>query len=634
MSASTLRGRDELFQPVADSLPLLVWISGPDKFCTYFNKPWLEFTGRPLEAEIGDGWTDGVHDEDLEQCLDTYVRAFDRREPFLMEYRLRRHDGEYRWILDNAAPLFDAVGSFAGYIGACFDVTEFRRAEAERRVAIDRLRLAMESGKSVGWERDLNTDHATWFGDLPAVFGMPSNIHFGHVDDFRGLIHPEDRGMFLKRLQDALENRSPYAAEFRIVWSNGTLRWISAKGEFYYSPRGEPERMLGVATDITDRKDAEESLRRKERELKEAQRLAGVGSWAWTPETDTVVWSEELYRITGRDPSLPAVSYKDHSQLYTVDSMDQLRAAVQRALDTDAPYELVLEMIHADGTHRWVTARGEAQRDAAGHVTGLRGTVQDITQRKLVEEALSGVNGRLIEAQETERGRIARDLHDDIGQRLAVLAMAQAQLQRLVPDSLSCETADCLRSLQKQTADIIADVRALSHQLHPPRLLLLGLVAAMRGFCDELSAQKSVDVHFRPENVPGNIPPDVSLCLFRILQEALHNAVRHSGVRHFDVHVRGTENGVDLAVRDQGVGFDVRIANRGPGLGLTSMKERLKLVGGELVIESQPTHGTTILARAPVQQSRPSRGDQPHHVAASVGSQRLQRVKPQRPPRR
>src|SRR6187397_2870244 len=96
MSASTFHGRNELFQPVADALSLLVWIAGPDKLCTYFNKRWLEFTGRPIEAEIGDGWTRGVHREDLEQCMATFVGAFDRREPFVMEYRLRRHDGQYR----------------------------------------------------------------------------------------------------------------------------------------------------------------------------------------------------------------------------------------------------------------------------------------------------------------------------------------------------------------------------------------------------------------------------------------------------------------------------------------------------------------------------------------------------------
>ena len=479
VGASTRGDNDQLFRLVADSVPLLVWISGPDKRCTYFNKPWLDFTGRPLESELGDGWAEGVHAADLQHCLGIYTRAFDRREPFIMEYRLRRHDGEYRWVLDNASPLFEADGSFAGYIGACFDVTEF----------------------------------------------------------------------------------------------------------------------------IAERKDVEESLRRKEMELKEAQRLAGVGSWQWDTDTDTVVWSEELYRIAGRDPSLPAVSYRDHAQLYMPESWDRLQGAVETALLTGAPYELVMEMVRADGTHRWVMGRGEAQRDATGRIAGLRGTVQDITQRTLADQALSSVNGRLIEAQESERSRIARDLHDDIGQRLAVLAMAVEQVKGLFPDA-SGESLSGLDALREQTGEIITEVQALSHELHPPRLLHLGVVAAMRGFCGELSGQRDVEINFRHENVPASVPPEVSLCLFRVLQEALHNGVRHGQARQIDVQLRGVGDEVQLTVRDEGVGFDVDAASRGLGLGLTSMKERLKLVGGELAIESQSKLGTTVLARVALAQGR------------------------------
>jgi PAS domain S-box-containing protein len=593
------RDNDGLFRAVADKLPLLVWVSGSDKRWTYFNQAWLDFTGRPLESEIGDSWADEVHPADLQHCLDRYARAFAHREPFIMEYRLRRHDGEYRWVFDKAAPLFEPDGSFAGYVGACVDVTEFRRDEAERNVANDRLRLAMESGKSVGWEWDLTTNRDYWFGDLSTIFGIPSTSHVGHVDDFRRFVHPEDRDLVRKAVRDAIESRSPYAAEFRILWSNGTVRWLSARGQFHYAPNGDPARMLGIAVDITERKDAEESLRRKEMELKEAQRLAGVGGWQWDPGTDTVVWSEELYRIAGRDPSLPAVNYKEHSQLYTRESWGRLKDAVEGALDTGAPYELELEMVRADGTHRWITARGEAQRDATGRIAGLRGTVQDITERKRADEAVAGVNRLLIEAQESERARVARDLHDDIGQRLAVLAMVLERVKGLQADS-SAEALNLVDKLQKQTADIITDVQALSHELHPPRLLHLGVASTMRGFCRELSAQKGVAIEFRHENVPEMVPTDVSLCLFRVLQEALHNAVRHSGVRHFDVQLRGTGDAVQLIVRDEGVGFDVDAASRGLGLGLTSMKERLKLVGGELFIESQLSGGTTVVARTPV----------------------------------
>ena len=465
------RDTDGLFRLVVDGLPLLAWMSGPDTRCTYFNKPWLDFTGRPLESELGDGWAEGVHTADLQRCVETYIRAFDRREPFIVEYRLRRHDGEYRWVLDNAAPVFDPDGSFAGYIGAAFDVTEFRRAEAERNVANDRLQLAMEAAKSVGWDWDLKTDRDIWFGDLPGIFGIPSNNYVGHVEDFRRSVHPEDRGLVWTAVKNAMETRSPYAAEFRVLWPNGTIRWVAAKGQFYYSPDGDPERMLGMAVDVTERKDAEESLRRKEMELKEAQRLAGVGSWHWDPDTDTVVWSEELSRIAGRDPSSPAVRYKDHAQLYTRESWDRLSGVVEAALHTGTPYELDLEMIRTDGTQRWVRGRGEARRDAAGRIVGLRGTVQDIAERKLAEEALSSVNRRLFEVQEAERARIARDLHDDIGQRLALLSVGLGELKRLQPD-FSGDALGCLDTLQKQTAEIISDPVSYTHLTLPTILLV------------------------------------------------------------------------------------------------------------------------------------------------------------------
>jgi PAS domain S-box-containing protein len=152
---------DERFLLVADSAPVMIWMSGRDMRCTFFNKRWLEFTGRTMEHELGNGWTEGVHPADLQYCLDTYVSSFNAREPFSMEYRLRRADGEYRWILDNGGPRYDREGQFAGYIGSAVDITERKRADLELRAALaenERLRQRLEA-ENVYLQAEVGSTH-------------------------------------------------------------------------------------------------------------------------------------------------------------------------------------------------------------------------------------------------------------------------------------------------------------------------------------------------------------------------------------------------------------------------------------------------------------------------------------------
>ena len=173
----------------------------------------------------------------------------------------------------------------------------------------------MESGKAVGWEWDLKTGKDTWFGDLKTMFGIPAERFVGRPEDFHRYVHPEDRQQVSQAVAEARESHLPYEEEFRVVWPNGTVRWVAARGRFYYSENGVPERMLGMAQDITELKLAEQALRESEAGLTEAQRLANVGSWQWDVLTDTVTWSEQLYRIAGIDPASPAVSYQGHATL-------------------------------------------------------------------------------------------------------------------------------------------------------------------------------------------------------------------------------------------------------------------------------------------------------------------------------
>ena len=620
----------------------------------------------------------------------------------------------------------------AAVTGTATNLTGRTQIETDVITANTLLHLALEAGNAVAWEWEVKSGRDSWFGDLRTIFGIPATTYRGHVEDFRQRVHPEDRALVWKAVTDAMEGRSEYVAQFRIVQPDGSARWVAARGKFYYLPDGEADRMLGIAVDVTERKAAEEALHRKEIELSEAQRLAGLGSWRWNAETDTVLWSDEMYRIAGRDLHLPAVSYKDHASLYTPESWERLRHAVEEALRTGTAYELDLELVRPDGTTRWVIARGETQRDGGGQIVRLGGTVQDITERKrsqealreseerlrlavqsgrmyvfewdratdvivrsaefahilglssepkvttcqhmmnavhpddrarviaaseacspenptyrvqyrvlrpdgsviwmeknghaffdqnreaqrvigivaditerkLAEEALSTLSRKLIEAQEAERARIARDLHDDIGQRLALVLITLDHVRQAAGKTNGVPGK--IDEVIKQVGSISRSSHNLSQALHSATLRHLGAAEAMKGFCRELSQQHNVEISFSHRGVSETLSADISLCLFRILQEALHNALKHSGVRRFDVELRGAPEGVSLLIRDAGLGFDPEKAMKGSGLGLISMQERLKLVNGELSIDSQRKRGTEIRARVPLSSARVS----------------------------
>jgi PAS domain S-box-containing protein len=341
-----VRESEDQYRRLADALPIGVWMSGTDGACYYFNKTWLELTGRRLDQELGSGWIEGVHPDDRESSLGAYMRAFAAHEPFSIEYRLRRHDGQYRWVLDRGVPRFGADGTFLGYVGG----------------------------------------------------------------------------------------------------------------------------------------------------------------------------------------------------------------------------------------------------------------VVDLTARRHAEQALRALSGRLIGAQEDERRRIARELHDNLGQRLALLSMALDRFAVMAPESVSASVAD----LRTKTGEIAHEVHTLSHRLHSSKLDALGLVAAVRGHCQEVS-QHGLEVRFVDSDVPKTLPSETALCVFRIAQEALTNVVKHSGAAEARVWLSSAHDTLVLRVEDTGRGFDTAAHNG--GLGLVSMHERLRSIGGEMTVRSSPGHGTTIEARVPIRAAL--RADEP-----------------------
>jgi PAS domain S-box-containing protein len=350
---------------------------------------------------------------------------------------------------------------------------------------------------------------------------------------------------------------------------------------------------------IANRKRAQQKLRQKDEELAEAQRLARLGSWFWDAKKKALTWSEELYRIHGLDPGLPLPSYDEFAKLFTPESWDRLRTAIDAALQTGSVRELDLELVRTDGGNRWVNARGEAVRDTTGQVKYLRGTVLDITESKLAAEVLSSVGRKLIEAQEEERRRIARELHDDINQRMALLANGLQELG-LTTSSRDLVQKEELQNLWKVTNEIATDIEQVSHQLHPSKLLYLGLAAAVRDICHESSRQHKIEIECVVRGLPENLEEGTALSLFRTVQESLRNVAKHSHAHHVKVELTRRSNTIQLRVTDDGAGFETDSVENNRGLGLISMRERLRCVGGEFSIWSKPSQGTKVEADVPI----------------------------------
>jgi signal transduction histidine kinase len=336
---------------------------------------------------------------------------------------------------------------------------------------------------------------------------------------------------------------------------------------------------------------------------------ANKATWQWDIKTDVTTWSEQLYRIAGRDPGTAVPSFKKHSSFYTSDSWDRLTAATVRVLKTGQPYALELQMRRPDGTRRRVMSRGEAERGVNGEILQLCGTVDDITEhnRQIIRgesESLMHddyrISARLIQAQEEENTRIAKQLRDHICQKLCLLAVEIQEFGSLFPE-LTQQANLRLEKLWRGAAETVDDIARVSHHLHPSNLDFLGLPLAIRGLCREFATRNSISVEctctdFVPER-------KVALTFFRVLQEVLGNVEKHSHAGNVSVELVGSSREMLLRVSDDGIGLELERTKVTTGLGFIRMKERLRSIGGELAVWSAPTRGTRVEARVPLRES-------------------------------
>jgi signal transduction histidine kinase len=248
-----------------------------------------------------------------------------------------------------------------------------------------------------------------------------------------------------------------------------------------------------------------------------------------------------------------------------------------------------------DGRMRWIASRGSVEFDATGKPVLIRGASLDITSRKQAEEAAHDLSGRLIEAQEEHQMQLARDLHDDLSQSLALLSIELEMFGQSRPAE-----RDQMKAFSAQVTSLSLEVHRLSHELHPTTLEQLGLVAALRGFCEEFGLAHKLAIEFTDRSVPQAVPQDTALCLYRIAQEALHNVAKHSRATATRVDLVKDDGELRLTIDDDGVGFDPKATRANASLGLVSMSERARFVHGRLSVESHAGKGTRVDVHVPI----------------------------------
>lgn len=537
-----------------------------------------------------------IHPDDRSKLLAAIARHSPENPTVEVTYRVLLPGMPPVWVKSSGRAFFDGEGRMLRVIGMVADVTDQKLAEEALRLSEERRRLAQQAARIGTFERDVRTGRITWAEGLEPLYGLPPGSFDGKTPEFvKDFIDPTDRQRVAQLIQQALKTGQPTEGEWRAIWPDDSVHWIVSRWQVLMDDSGEPSRVVGVNMDVTERKLAELALHARERllEIFVKNVPAPVAmldrDMRYLQVSDR--WCSDY--LAGRAQVLG----RSHYELFP-DMPERWKEVHRRALAGETLRADEDHWVGQDGPH-WARWEVRPWMTLEGSIGGILILAEDISRRKQMEEALSGMSRKLIEAQEQERTWIAREMHDDINQRLSVAAMEldrQGKNLQASADQLRWSMA----KVYKEISELSSDIHSMSHRLHSLKLDSLGLAAAAKSFCCELAERQDVEVKFSCERVPRRLPEAISLCLFRVLQEALHNAVKHSGVRHFRVSLVGSPNQISLTVCDEGRGFCPEKVLLKGGLGLTSMKERLNSVGGEFDIDARPSRGTIIRAFVPL----------------------------------
>ena len=593
------RESESRFRIVADAAPVLIWMSGADKLCTFFNKPWLTFTGRSLDQELGNGWAKGVHPDDLQKCLKIYTEAFDARTPFVMQYRLRRYDGEYRWVSNQGGPRYDSKGDFAGYIGSCVDVTDLITKDEALREFEERVVLAAEATHHGVWELDTTTNEL-WMSDKArSLFQFDPD---GRLDEamHQARVQPDDRALRESAVKHAVETQGEYAIEYRVVLPDGTLRWISERGRCVTGKHGKGKRLIGVSVDITQQKEAQDLFRL-------AAEGSHLGVWHWDEIAKTLTWDGATRNMFGASTDGEITIDTFYRALHP-DDAERVKQTWRQALELRLPYQIEFRTQRTDGTIRWVDARGRGYYDEAGKPLSMTGVAFDITDRKEAELAAQRNRedlGHL--SRVAAMGELAASIAHELNQPLSGIVSNAAAGQRFIDrgDVDLTELRELLTDINadgRRAGDVIRGIQSMVKKRAPARErvnlndLVMKVVQMVKPNAMLHSCELGTFLDPGLPAVEGD-PVQLQQVLLNLVINAF-DAMRDTSVRSRKVAIATERNGdgtIRISVRDYGVGIPEEARERLFDQFFTTKKEGLGM-GLSIVRSIVESHGGTIAA--------------------------------------
>jgi PAS domain S-box-containing protein len=551
------------------------------------------------------------HPEDLRAEKHLFKELCEgRRSSYQLQKRFLRSDGSFMWG-DVSVSLLMGTGEQAPpVIGMVRDITVSKTAEERLRASETRLQSTLdvlsaavaildETGTIIAVNADWRkfvAEGETRFRDFALgsnFFDLSAAATGGDAESMQDVAQRAELLLRGELPGDPLLQRSQSESGVEVWYQIMMAR---------FEENGSPRVALSYR-DVTELIRAREELAQNEERLSMTLDASNTGTWEWDIANGRVRWRGNKTLSTGEREKEFQGDYRQFLNFVHPEDRKKIEDSTEQALQGGDSFSAEFRIDNGKGALRWILGKGKIIRDPKGHAIRMLGVNVDITELKERDLKLQELASRLIQAQDDERRRISRELHDDIGQRVSLLAN---ELESLSHETRSNEQSrsGAIENLRQQADELATDIHELSHELHSSKLQHLGLRAALKELCEKLSENRQIQVALHTDWIDAALPPDVALCLYRVAQEALNNVIKHSHAQNVTLETARTGRTFRLVVRDSGVGFDPTVVS--PGIGLVGMRERLRTIGGELQVKSSPGTGTEVLAEVKVREQAAS----------------------------